>query len=144
MPDSAISSCHIDKHGTGLLFCLKRILNVLLKQCNLVHSRLFVSKSSLFLWKQGVDFCHDCRVAIRGSCKGRRAERWDGSSLGLLQVLRAHGIATTSALLQTFGILSWRKQEERKPCSQNFKPGLAWTKGSGQIELGPGALPGVK
>ena len=32
VPDSVMSSCQIDKHGTGLLFCLKRILNVLRKQ----------------------------------------------------------------------------------------------------------------
>ena len=54
------------------------------------------------------------------------------------------GIATTSALLETFGILSWQKQEERKPRNQNFKPGPAWIKSSGQIEPGPGALPGFK
>ena len=48
------------------------------------------------------------------------------------------GIATTSAFLQTFGILSWRKQEERKPRSQNFKLGPAWIKSSRQIESGPG------
>ena len=27
--DSVISSCQLDKYGTGLLFCLKRILNAL-------------------------------------------------------------------------------------------------------------------
>ena len=53
-------------------------------------------------------------------------------------------IATTSALLQTFEILSWRKQEERKSRSQDFKPGPAWIKSSEQIESGPGALPGFK
>ena len=35
VPDSVISSCQIDKHGTGLLFCLKRILNGLPKQNDL-------------------------------------------------------------------------------------------------------------
>ena len=53
------------------------------------------------------------------------------------------GIATTSAL-QTSRILSWRKQEERKSRSQDFKPGPAWIKSSGQIESGLGALPGFK
>ena len=53
-------------------------------------------------------------------------------------------MATTSALLQTFGILSWRKQEERKPRSHDFKPGPAWIKSSWQIESGPEALPGSK
>ena len=35
-------------------------------------------------------------------------------------------------------------QEERKQCSQNFKPGPAWIKSSGQVESGPGSLPGFK
>ena len=39
--DSVKSSCQIDKHGAGLLFCLKRILDVLRKLNDLVHSRLF-------------------------------------------------------------------------------------------------------
>ena len=51
---------------------------------------------------------------------------------------------TTNALLQTFGFLSWCKQEERKPRSQDFKLGPAWIKSSGQIDSGPGALPGIK
>ena len=62
VPDSVISSCQIDKHGTGLLFCLKRILNVLRKQNDLVHRRLSLSKSSLFLWRQGVDYWFDTIV----------------------------------------------------------------------------------
>ena len=53
-------------------------------------------------------------------------------------------IATNSAVLKTFGILSWRKQEERKPRSQNFKPRSAWITSSGQIESGSRALPGFK
>ena len=53
-------------------------------------------------------------------------------------------IATTSALLQTFGILSWGKQKEWKSRSQNFKLGPVRIKSSGQIESGPGALPSFK
>ena len=64
--------------------------------------------------------------------------------MGPLQVLKGVGIATTSALLQTFGILSWPKKGERKPRSQNFKPGPVWIKSSGQVESGSGALPGFK
>ena len=56
VPDSVISSCQIDKHGTGLLFWLKRILNALRKQNDLIYGRLFVLKFSLFLRKQGVDY----------------------------------------------------------------------------------------
>ena len=93
MPDSVMSSCQIDKHGTGLLFCLKRILNVLRKQNDLVHGRLSVSKSSLFLWKLGVDYWFDTIVDQSFedlvSDTEQRDERWDGSSVGPLQVLKA-------------------------------------------------------
>ena len=54
------------------------------------------------------------------------------------------GIATTSTLLQILGILSQFKQEERKSCNQDFKAAPAWSISSGQMELGPGALPGFK
>ena len=64
--------------------------------------------------------------------------------MGSLQILRTLGIATTSAIIEGFGILSWCKQEERKPRSQDFKLGPAWIKSSGQIESGPRVLPGFK
>ena len=54
------------------------------------------------------------------------------------------GTATTSALLQILGILRWCRQEDRKPRSQDFKPAPAWIISSGQMESGPGALPGFK
>ena len=54
------------------------------------------------------------------------------------------GIATTSALLQILQILNRRKQEERKSRNQDFKPAPAWSISSGQMESGPGALPGFK
>ena len=49
VPDNVISSCQIDKHDTSLLLCLKRILNALGKQNDLIYGRLSESKSSLFL-----------------------------------------------------------------------------------------------
>ena len=87
-PDSVITSCQIEKHGTSLLFCLKRILNVLRKQNDLIYGRLSVSKFSLLLWEQGVDYRFDAIVDqffedLVGR-RGRRAMRWDGSSVGLL------------------------------------------------------------
>ena len=54
------------------------------------------------------------------------------------------GIATTSALLQILGILSRRKQEERKPRNQDFKAAPAWSISLEQMESGPGALPSFK
>ena len=91
VPDSVISSCQIDKQGTSLLFCLKRIFNVLPKQNDLIYGRLSVSKSNLFVWEQGVDYWFDAIAdqSFENFFEGYRAERWDGSSLGLLQILRA-------------------------------------------------------
>ena len=54
------------------------------------------------------------------------------------------GIATTSALLQILEILSRRKQEEKTSRKQDFKAASAWIISSGQMESGPGALPGFK
>ena len=72
---------------------------------------------------------------------GHRAEiSVFGSSTGFA----GFGIATTSALLQILGILSRRKQEEMKSRNQDFKAAPAWTISSGQMESGPGALPGFK
>ena len=59
VPDSVISSCQIDKHW--ILFCLKNI-DVLHQQNDLICSRLSMSKSSLFLWKQEVDYWFDTIV----------------------------------------------------------------------------------
>ena len=49
-----------------------------------------------------------------------------------------------SVLLQILGILSRRKQEERKSRNQDFKAAPAWSISSGQMESDPGALPGFK
>ena len=62
VPDSVISSCQIDKDAISLLFCLKRILNVLREQNDLNYGRLSVSKFSLFLWEQGVNYWFDAIV----------------------------------------------------------------------------------
>ena len=62
MPESIISSCQIDKQHTCLVFCLKRTLNVLREQNDLIYGKLCVSKSSLFLWEQGVDYWFEAVV----------------------------------------------------------------------------------
>ena len=54
------------------------------------------------------------------------------------------GIAITSAFLQTYGILRWRRQEERKLQNQDFSAAPAWVINSGKIESGPGAFPGFR
>ena len=73
------SSCQIEKHGTGLLFCLKRILSVLRKQNDLVHARLSVSKSSMFLWKQGVGYWIETIVDQSFEDLVRDTEQRDGT-----------------------------------------------------------------
>ena len=76
--DSVISSCQTDKHDTSLLFCLKKILNILRKQNDLICGRLSVSKSSLFLWKQRVDYWFDTIVDQSFEDLVRDAEQRDG------------------------------------------------------------------
>ena len=77
VPDSVISSCQINNHDTSLLFCLKKILNVLRKQNDLLYGRLSVSKSSLFLWKQRVDYWFDTIVNQSFEDLVRDAEQGD-------------------------------------------------------------------
>ena len=79
VPDSVISSCQIDKHCTSLLFFLKRILNVLCKKNDLIYDRLSVSKSSLFLWEQGVDYWFNTIVDQSFKDHVRNAEQRDGT-----------------------------------------------------------------
>ena len=38
VPDSIISRCQVDKHGTGIFLSLKRALSILHELNNLVHS----------------------------------------------------------------------------------------------------------
>ena len=55
MPDSIISRCQVDKHGTGLLLSLKKVLDILRKQNGLVLGLSPVSKSNLFLRELWID-----------------------------------------------------------------------------------------
>jgi len=54
------------------------------------------------------------------------------------------GIATNSALLQIFGILSWRMPELRKSQNQDLTADPAWSINSGNMESNPGDFPGFK
>jgi len=47
-----------------------------------------------------------------------------------------------SALLQIFGILSWRRQKLRKSQNQDLRVDPAWSMNSGKIESNPGDFPG--
>ena len=64
--------------------------------------------------------------------------------LGSPNSLSGLGIATTSALLQIFGILSWRMQELRKSQNQDLRADPAWSINSGKTESNPGDFPGFK
>ena len=89
VPDSVISSCQIDKHDASLLFCLKKILNVLRKQNDLIYDR-FCVEIQLVFWKQGVDYWfitiadQPFKNLVRDT-----EQRWDGSSVGPPQGLQA-------------------------------------------------------
>ena len=52
------------------------------------------------------------------------------------------GIATISALLQIFGILSWQMQVLRKSQNQDLRADPAWSINSGKMESNPGDFPG--
>ena len=146
MPDCVVSSWQIDKHRTSLLLGLKRILIVLSKQNSLIYSLPSPSEPSLFPKENWVSNRLNTSVyepLEGGSCRGHKSRRWDnsfGSSTGFLGL----GIATTSALLETFGILRCSKQGERKPHNQDFSAAPAWVISSGQIEPEPGAFPGFR
>ena len=79
VPDSIISSCQIDKHGTSLLLCLKRFLTVFQKQNDLVHGRLSVSRSNIFLWKHKVDYWFETIADQSFEDLIREAEQRDGT-----------------------------------------------------------------
>ena len=141
MPDSVVSSCQIDKHGTSLLLGLKQFLNVLSKQNSLIHGLPSPSEPSLLPREKWVNNRLNSSVyepledLVGDTKQGDRTIAF-GFSTGFLGL----GIATTSALLQTFGILRWRRQEERKPHNQDFGAAPAWFISSGQIESRPEAF----
>ena len=145
VPDSVIGSCQVDKDSTGLLFRFECILNALREQSDLIHCGSSASKTRLFPWEQRVNKRFGAGVdkslenLVRNTEQGDRTiAPW--SSTGF----EGFGTAATSALLQILGILRWCRQEDRKPRSQDFKPAPALIISCGQMESGPGALPGFK
>ena len=141
VPDSVIGSCQVDKDGTGLLFRFECILNALREQSDLIHGGSSASKTRLFPWEQRVNKRFDAGVDKSLENLVGNTEQGDRTIATGFEGFRT---ATTSALLQILGILRWCRQEDRKPRSQDFKPAPAWIISSGQMESGPGALPGFK
>ena len=102
-----------------------------------------MSKPGLLAWEQGVDNRFNMSIDQSFEDLVGDTEQGDGTvALWVPYRFVWFWIATTSALLQTLGIFSWRKQEERKPRNQDFKAVPAWIISSRQIESGPGAFPG--
>jgi len=76
--------------------------------------------------------------------KGDTQQRYMTIALRVPQWLLWLKIATTSALLQIFGILSWRMQELRKSQNQDLRADPAWSINSGKMESNPRDFPGFK
>jgi len=101
-----------------------------------------VSEACLLLWDQWVDDCFDTSLdQSLEDFEGDTQLRLRTIALWVPQML---GIATTSALLQIFGILSWRMQELGKLQNQDLRADLAWSINSGKMESNPGDFPGFR
>ena len=92
MPDSVISRCQIDKHGTGFLFRLEDVLDALREQSDLIHGELSALKTRLFQREQRVNKRFD--AGVDKSLEDRTITLC--SSTGF----EGFGIAATSALFQ--------------------------------------------
>jgi len=104
-----------------------------------------VSEVRLPLWEQWVDDCFDTSVdASLEVFKGDTQQRYRTIALWVPNGFSGLGIATTSALLQTFGILSWHTQELSKSQNQDLRAVLAWSANSGKMESNPGDFSGFR
>jgi len=76
--------------------------------------------------------------------KGNTQQRYGMLALWVPQWLFWLREATISALLQMFGILSWRMQELRKSQNQDLRDDPACSMNSGRMESNPGDFPGFR
>ena len=76
--------------------------------------------------------------------KGNTQKRYGTATLCVSCGFSGLGTATTSALLQIFGILSWHMQELRKSQNQDLRADPVWSINSGKMESNPGDFPGFK
>ena len=103
-----------------------------------------MSEARLLLWEQWLDDCFDTSVdECLQDFKGDTQQRYRTIVLWVPNGFSGLGIATTSALLQIFGILSWRMQELRKSQSQDLRADPAWSINSGKMESNPGDFLGL-
>ena len=100
MPDNVISSCQIDKHGTGLFFASKESSMFCVSKTTWPTVDFPCQNLACFFGSKGSTI--DCRSVVQGSCKGRRTKRWDHTYVSPWQVLRTPG----SRLPELFSTLS--------------------------------------
>jgi len=104
-----------------------------------------VSEARLLLWEQWVDDCFNTSVdESLEDFEGDTQQRYSTIALWVPTGFSGLGIATTSTLLQIFGILSWRMQELRKLQNQDLRADPAWSMNSGKMESNPGDFPGFR
>ena len=97
------------------------------------------------LWQQCVGDCFDTNVdESLEDFKGDTQQRYRTIALWVPNGFFGLGIATTSALLQIFGILSWRMQELRKSQNQDLRADPARSINSRKMETNPGDFPGFR
>ena len=98
-----------------------------------------MSEARLLLWVQWVGDCFDTSVdESLEDFKGETQQRYRAIALRVPNGFSGLEIATASALLQIFGILSWRMQELRKSQNQDLRADPAWSINSGKMESKPG------
>ena len=121
VPYSVIDCCEVDKHSSGLLFSRKTILDVLCQQGGLICGRPPVWKAPLFPREQWVHDWVDTSVEeyLEDFIGGTQHE-FGTITFASLDGFSGIGIATISALVQIFGMLSWRMQERRKSQNQEW------------------------
>jgi len=141
---SVVGCCEVDKHSSGL-FSRKTVLDVLCQQGDLVYDRPPVSKARLHPWEQWVDDWFDTSVdESLEFFKGNTQQRYGMLALWIPSGFSGLGTATTCALLQIFGILSWRMEEVRKSQNHDLRADPAWSMNSGKMESNPGDFSGFR
>ena len=104
-----------------------------------------MSKARLLLWEQWVDDWFSTSVdESLEDIQGDAQQRYETIALWVPSGFSGLGIATISALLQIFGILSWRMQEVRNSQNQDLRADLAWSINSRKMESNPGHFSGFR
>ena len=102
-------------------------------------------KARLLLWEPWIDYWFDTSAdESLEDFKGNTQQRYGTIALGSPDGFSVFGIATISALLQIFGILSWYMQDVRKSQNQGLRADPACSMNSGRMESNPGVSPGFR